>query len=163
MNTTEYLAEIGRLALSTAIAASPRARQCSERLAGRSIAIDTLDMRFVLNFEPGAVVVSAGDPDADTQADVTVRGSPAALAEAMARGSAPDAKGSADARDTTAVFGDIAVFDDFRDSFRPHLDLGRAGFLAEDLGDAMRLGAKAAESAIEGLVNAVHKGTGRRP
>ena len=166
MNTTEYLAEIGRLALSAAIAASPRARQCSERLAGRSIAIDTLDMRFVLNFEPGAVAVSAGDPDADPQADVTVRGSPAALAEAMARGSAPDApeaKGSADARDSTAVFGDIAVFDDFRDSFRPHLDLGRAGFLAEDLGDALRLGAKAAESAIEGLMNAVQRGGGRRP
>ncbi|MYD99407.1 MAG: hypothetical protein F4X98_18735 [Gammaproteobacteria bacterium] len=157
MNTTEYLAEIGRLALSTAIAASPRARQCSQRLAGRSIAIDTLDMRFVLNFEPGAVVVSAGDPDADPQADVTVRGSPAALAEALARGSAPDATGS------TAVFGDIAVFDDFRDSFRPHLDLGRAGFLAEDLGDALRLGAKAAESAIEGLMNAVQRGGGRRP
>lgn len=155
MKTTDSLAEIGRIALSTAIAASPRARRCSERLAGRSIAIDTLDMRFVLNFEPGAVVVSAADPNVDSQADVTVRGSPAALAEAMARGSAPG--------DSSAVFGDIAVFDDFRDSFRPHLELGHAGFLAEDLGDALRLGAKAAESAIEGLMNAVSRGRDRRP
>ena len=157
MKTAESLAEIGRLALSAAIAASPRARQCSERLAGRSIAIDTLDMRFVLDFEPGAVSVSAGDPDADPDADVTVRGSPAALAEAMARGSAPDAG------DSAAVFGEIAVFDDFRDSFRPHLQLGPSGFLAEDLGDALRLGAKAAESAIEGLMNPIQRGGGRRP
>lgn len=157
MKTRESLAEIGRLALSAAIAASPRARQCSERLAGRTIAIDTLDMRFVLNFEPGAVVVSAADPDADPPADVTVRGSPAALAEAMVRGSAPDAG------DSAAVFGDIAVFDDFRNSFRPHLELGPASFLAEDLGDALRLGVKAAESAIEGLLNAVQKGGGRHP
>ena len=155
MKTTESLAEIGRMALAAAIAASPRARRCSERLAGRSITIDTLDMRFVLNFEPGAVVVGAGDPNVDTQADVTVRGSPAALAEAMARGSTPG--------DSIAVFGDIGVFDDFRDSFRPHLELGPGGSLAEDLGDALRLGAKAAESAIEGLMNAVRRGPGRRP
>ena len=156
MKTADSLAEMGRLALATAIAANSRARRCSERLAGRTIAIETLDMRFVLSFEPGVVGVTAGDPDADPPADATVRGSPAGLAEAMARGSA------ADAGDSAAVFGDTALFDDFRDSFRPHLELGPAGFLAEDFGDALRLGAKAAESAIEGLVNTIHRGGGKR-
>lgn len=156
MKTAESLAEVGRLALSAAIAASPRARECSERLAGRTIAIETLDMRFVLKFEPGAVGVTPGDPEAGEPADATMRGSPGALVDAMARGPAPDSG------DSVAVFGDTAAFDDFRDSFRPHLDLGPASSLAEDLGDALRLGAKAAESAIEGLVNAIQRGGGSR-
>ncbi len=156
MKAADPLAEMGRLALAAAIAASSRARRCSERLAGRTIAIETLDMRFMLSFEPGVVGVTAGEPDADPPADATVRGSPAALAGAMARGSSPDAG------DSAAVFGDTALFDDFRDSFRPHLELGPTGLLAEDFGDALRLGAKAAESAIEGLMNTIQRGKGKR-
>ncbi len=133
------LAELGGLALSAGIAANPAARACSERLAGRSLAIETLTARFVIHFEPGAVRV-----DADTDpADATLRGSPAAVAATLAGG-----------EETAAVLGDSAVFEDFRDSFRPRLEVP-GKFVLEDLGDIVRLGAKAAESALEGLANAM--------
>ena len=104
-------------------------------------------MRIVVHFEAGAVRVDAGDDPADA----TVRGSPAAVAATMA-------SGVDSAADTAAVFGDVAAFEDFRDSFRPHL--GPAQALAEDLGDALRLGGKVVESALEGIANAVRGGRG---
>jgi len=145
------LAEIFRLTLAAAVAASPDARRCTERLAGRCLAVETLDARFVLHFEPGLVRI---EPD-DGPADATLRGSPVALANAMVL--APHGEQA----DTAAVFGDHTLFEDFRDSFRPHIDLGPADHLKEDLGDAVRLGAKAVESAIEGLANAL-RGSGRK-
>ncbi|MDE0039015.1 MAG: hypothetical protein OXU77_15905 [Gammaproteobacteria bacterium] len=133
------LAELARLALSAGIAASPAARACSERQAGRSLAIETLTARFVIHFEPGAVRV-----DTDTgPADATLRGSPAAVAATLAG-----------REETAAVLGDPALFEDFRDSFRPRLEVP-GKFVLEDLGDIVRLGVKAAESALEGLANAV--------
>ncbi|MXY58892.1 MAG: hypothetical protein F4029_12245 [Gammaproteobacteria bacterium] len=138
-NPSAALAELARLTLSAGIAANPTARACSERLAGRSLAIETLEARFVIHFEAGAVRVDSGtDP-----ADATVRGSPGAVAATLAGG-----------EDTAAILGDAALFEDFRDSFRPRLDMpGR--FVFEDIGDIVRLGAKAAESALEGLANAL--------
>ena len=133
------LAELARLGLSAAIAANPAARACCERLAGRSLAIETLEARFVIRFEPGAVRVdTVGGP-----ADATLRGSPAAVAATLAGG-----------EETAAILGDSALFEDFRDSFRPRLETP-GKFVFEDLGDIVRLGAKAAESALQGLANAV--------
>ncbi|MCY3621647.1 MAG: hypothetical protein OXH68_08030 [Gammaproteobacteria bacterium] len=133
------LAELARLALSAGIAANPAARACSGRLAGRSLAIETLDARFVIHFEPGAVRLDTGtDP-----ADATLRGSPASLAATLAG-----------REETAAVLGDTALFEDFRDSFRPRLEVP-GKFVLEDLGDIVRLGVKAAESTLEGLANAV--------
>lgn len=133
------LAEFARLGLSAGIAANPAARACSERLAGRSLAIETLEARFVIHFEPGAVRVEPGTD----QADATLRGSPAAVAATLAG-----------REETAAILGDPALFEDFRDSFRPRLDLP-GKFVFEDLGDIVRLGLGAAESALEGLANAV--------
>ena len=136
-------AELARLALSAGIAANPTARACSERLAGRSLAIETLEWRFVIHFEPGRVQV-----DTDTgPTDATLRGSPGAVAATLAG-----------REETAAVLGDPALFEDFRDSFRPRLEVP-GKFVLEDLGDIVRLGAKAAESVLEGLANAVR---GRR-
>ena len=133
------LAELARVALSAGIAANPAARACSERQAGRSIAIETLEARFVIHFEPGVVRVDTGTGPADA----TLRGSPASLAATLAG-----------TDETAAILGDSALFEDFRDSFRPRLEVP-GKFVLEDLGDIVRLGAKAAESALEGLANAV--------
>ena len=133
------LAQLAQLALTAGIATSPAARACSDRLAGRSVAVETLEARFVIHFDSGAVRVETGDDEADA----TVRGSPAAVAATLAG-----------TEETAAILGDTAIFEDFRDSFRPRLELpGR--FVFEDLGDIVRLGLKAAESALEGLANAV--------
>ena len=130
------------MALAAAIAASSEARQCSERLAGKKIAVETLDQRWLIAFEPGKANVERGDGEADA----TVRGSAAALLGAFAR----DRDGGA------AVFGDVELFEDFRSAFRPHLKLPEfVGQFAEDAGDAVRVGAKAARSAVEGLSGAV--------
>ena len=132
------LAQTARVALSAAMSASPEARRCSERLAGRRLAFETLDARFVVHFEPGAIRVEAGDDPADA----TVRGSPAAVAATLLN-----------AEESVAVLGDAAVFEDFRDSFRPRLDLGPGKFLLEDIGDIAGLGLRAVQSAFEGLAN----------
>ena len=133
------LAQLAQLALSAGIAANPAARACSERLAGRSLAVETLDERFVIHFEAGAIRVEPGDGETDA----TLRGSPAAVAATLAG-----------TEETAAILGDTAVFEDFRDSFRPRLVLP-GKFVLEDLGDIVRLGLKAAGSALEGFANAV--------
>ncbi|MCY3838418.1 MAG: hypothetical protein OXH09_07235 [Gammaproteobacteria bacterium] len=138
-HTSAALAELARLALTAGIAANPAARACSERLAGRSLAIETLEWRFVVHFAPGAVRVNTGTGPADA----TVRGSLAAVATTLAG-----------TEETAAVLGDTALFEDFRNSFRPRWEVP-GKFVFEDLGDIVRLGAKAAESALEGLANAV--------
>ncbi|MDE0419600.1 MAG: hypothetical protein OXK76_01755 [Gammaproteobacteria bacterium] len=135
------LAELARLALSAGIAANPAARACTERLAGRTLAIETLQARFIIHFEPGAVRVETGD----APADATLRGSPGAVAATLAG-----------TEETAATLGDTTLFEDFRDSFRPRLDLP-GQYVLEDLGDIVRMGMKAVESAVEGLANAMGK------
>ena len=142
------LAELLRLALTAAIKANAEARRCSERLAGRSIALETLSWRFLVVFEAGAVRVETGTG----AADATVKGSPAAVLAALAT----------DADETAAIFGDTALFDDFRESFRPHLELpADAAYWAEDAADAMRIGVAAARSAVQGLAAALRTGNDR--
>lgn len=135
------LAQLARLALSAAIATNATARACSERLAARSLAIETLAARFVIHFQAGAVRVETGDGPADA----TVRGSPSTVAATLAG-----------IEDAAAILGDTALFEDFRDSFRPRLELP-GKYVLEDLGDLVRLGAKTVESALEGIANAVNK------
>lgn len=128
-----------RVALATAIATNADARACANRLAGKTIALECLDHRAIIRFEDGEAHVESEPADAD----VTVRGSPAAMASALLGSD----------RETAAVFGDVDVFEDFRQSFRPHLALPNAfDHLAEDAGDAARLAARAAQSAFEGLL-----------
>lgn len=140
-----------RLALAAAIAASDDAKQCTARLAGKTIAVETLDQRWLIRFEAGKAQVehagqAARPPEAADEADATVRGSLAAVIEAFAR----DREGAA------AVLGDAALFNDFRAAFRPHLPLPASlGQFAEDAGDAVRVGAKAAKSALEGISGSV--------
>ncbi len=135
------LAELTRLVLSAGIAVNPAARACSERLAGRALAIETLEARVIIRFESGAVRVDSGDGSADA----TLRGSPGAVAATLAGN-----------EETAAVLGDAALFEDFRNAFRPRLDLP-GKFVVEDLGDIVRLGMRATESVLEGLANAVRK------
>ena len=127
------------MALRTALATSAEARACAARQAGKAIAFESLGERWIVRFEDGAAQVESGE----TEANATVRGSPAAVLGALLGGE----------RHTAAVLGDAEVFEDFRASFRPHLHLPHAPrHLAEDIGDAAHLAARAAQSALEGLL-----------
>ena len=138
------VAKTMQVSLSAAIAASTDARECCARLAGKSIAFESVDERLVLHFEGSSVRVdSEGE-----ETDATVRGAPSAVMAALFGTGA----------ETVAVLGDPAVFEDFRDSFRPHLNLPpTAERFMEDAGDAVRVGAKAMKSAWEGMAAATRE------
>ena len=132
-----------RATLRAAIATSEEARACTDRLAGKSIAFESLGERWVVRFESGVAHVESGD----MEADATMRGSPVAVLGALL--------GSE--RHAAPVLGDAAAFEDFRTSFRPHFSLPlplphAPRHLAEDIGDAAHLAARAAQSALEGLL-----------
>ena len=135
------VAETLRLTLSAALAASTEAKQCSERLAGKSIAVETLDQRLLITFEAGAVTVEPSD----AEADATVRGSPMAVIGTLAS-----------RRETAAILGDAELVEDFSASFRPHINIPTSvGDFAQDAGDAARVGGRAVRSALDGLSHAV--------
>ena len=143
MNTFQMgaVAKTVEVSLTAALTTSSDARDCCERLAGKAIAFESLDERLVVCFESSSVHVETQTDEADA----TVRGSPTAVLGALF------GKGG----DTVAVLGDVTVFEDFRDSFRPHLKLPPAvERFMEDAGDAVRVGAKAVKSAIEGVAAA---------
>lgn len=136
-----------RFALSAAIRANQAARDASERLAGKTMLLEAAGQRWRLRFEAGAVAVDALGQEDEAAADVTVRGSLAALLRAFA---------SDEAGERVAVIGDADLFDDFRVAFRPHLQLpDSVAHLAEDAGDAVRVGVQAARSAAEGVGRAM--------
>ncbi|MCY4011328.1 MAG: hypothetical protein OXG82_01290 [Gammaproteobacteria bacterium] len=143
MNTFQLgaVAKTVEVSLSAALTTSSDARDCCARLEGKTIAFESLDERLVVCFESSSVHV---ETETD-EADATVRGSPTAVLGALF------GKGG----DTVAVLGDATVFEDFRDSFRPHLKLPPAAErFMEDASDAVRVGAKAVKSAIEGVATA---------
>ena len=143
MNTFQMgaIAKTVEVSLSAALTTSSDARDCCARLEGKTIAFESLDERLVVCFESSSVRV---ETEID-EADATVRGSPTAVLGALF------GKGG----DTVAVLGDATIFEDFRDSFRPHLKLPPAAErFMEDAGDAVRVGAKAVKSAIEGVATA---------
>lgn len=146
MNTFQLgaVAKTVEVSLSAALTASADARDCCVRLKGKAIAFESLDERLVVCFESSSVHV---ETETD-EADATVRGSPTAVLGALF------GKGG----DTVAVLGDATIFEDFRDSFRPHLKLPPAAErFMEDAGDAVRVGAKAVKSAIEGVATATRE------
>lgn len=146
MNTFQLgaVAKTVEVSLSAALTASADARDCCARLEGKAIAFESLDERLVVCFESSSVHV---ETETD-EADATVRGSPTAVLGALF------GKGG----DTVAVLGDATIFEDFRDSFRPHLKLPPAAErFMEDAGDAVRVGAKAVKSAIEGVATATRE------
>ena len=111
--------------------------------------VEAVGQRWRLRFEPAAVAVEAENDGAGSgePADVTVRGSLPALLRALA---------SEQGGGSVAVDGDSAMFEDFRTAFRPHLQLpASARQVAEDAGDAVRVGAQAARSAMDGVGRAV--------
>ena len=135
------IARTVEVSLSAALAASSDARDCCERLAGKAIAFESLDERLLVRFEGSSVAVETEGGEAEA----TVRGSPTAVLGALFGTDG----------DTVAVLGDAAVFEDFRDSFRPHLTLPDAAErFMEEAGDAVRIGAKAVKSALEGVAAA---------
>lgn len=138
------LHEAMRVALRTAIATNAEAHACTRRLAGKSIAFEWLDQRLVIHFDDGVAHVDG----AAEAASATVRGSPLAVLGALLGGE----------RDTAAVLGDAEALADFRASFRPHLP-EPPRHLAEDIGDAAHLAARAAQSALEGLLGALREHT----
>ena len=143
MNTFQMgaIAKTVEVSLSAALTTSSDARDCCARLEGKTIAFESLDERLVVCFESSSVRVETEIEEADA----TVRGSPTAVLGALF------GKGG----DTVAVLGDATIFEDFRDSFRPHLKLPPAAErFMEDAGDAVRVGAKAVKSAIEGVATA---------
>ena len=143
MNTFQLgaVAKTVEVSLTAALTTSSDARDCCERLAGKAIAFESFDERLVVCFESSSVHVETQTDEADA----TVRGSPTAVLGALF------GKGG----DTVAVLGDATVFEDFRDSFRPHLKLPPTmERFMEDAGDAVRVGAKAVKSAIEGVAAA---------
>ena len=120
--------------LRGALRLNSRARFAAERLAGRSIALDMPDTRWLIVFADADVEVLEDD---DTAADATVRGSmPAVFAELGGFGS------------EAARLGDLELIDDFITSFRPNFDPKDA---LTDLQDATRVGVAAVQSAFEGL------------
>ena len=136
-----------QFALAAAIRANEAARDASERLAGKTMLLETAGQRWRLRFEAGAVAVDAIGQEGEAAAEVTVRGSLPALLRAFA---------SNQAAERIAVIGDSALFEDFRTAFRPHLNLPDSmAHLAEDAGDAVRVGVQAARSAAEGVGRAV--------
>lgn len=140
------VADALRLALAAAIRANEAARDASARLAGKTMLLETAGQRLRLRFEDGEVAVD-GDASGEDEADVTVRGSLPALLRAFA---------SDKAAERVAVIGDTELFEDFRTAFRPHLQLpDSVSHLAEDAGDAVRVGVQAARSAAEGVGRAV--------
>lgn len=143
MNTFQMgaIAKTVEVSLSAALTTSSDARDCCARLEGKTIAFESLDERLVVCFESANVRV---ETEID-EADATVRGSPTAVLGALFGKDG----------DTVAVLGDATIFEDFRDSFRPHLKLPPAAErFMEDAGDAVRVGAKAVKSAIEGVATA---------
>lgn len=136
-----------RLALSAAISASESARACSERLAGKTVLLEASGQRWRLRFQAGEVAVDVPAEDDREEADVTVRGSLPSLLRAFV---------SREGAQAVAVIGDAELFEDFRTSFRPHLAMPSSfGHFAEDAGDAVRVGAQAARSAVDGVGRAV--------
>lgn len=138
-----------RLALTGVMATNAEARACCARLAGKAIAVECWDQRVLIRFQhedgESRVDVDASENPA-AQADVVVRGSPAAVIGALTGVSG----------NTAAVFGDVDLFVDFRRSFRPHAAFaGAFDQLAEDAGDAVFIAARAARSALEGLLGAL--------
>lgn len=144
--------EIVRAALQMAARANP---ERAEALAGKRVGIEVPNERFVVEFEAGEdedmalSVVS----DSVTECDATLRISVAGLLSRFADD------------DAASTHGDADVMADFFALLRPRLPLPDGmpspdfGAIGEDVGDALRLGARAAQSVFEAALGATPGGS----
>ena len=125
--------EMVRAALTAAARVNP---QGAAGLEGRRIAIEVPGERLVIVFA-GAGAVSVVSDD-DGECDATLRGSLAGVLAHLA------------GREGAAAMGDGAVVDGFLALVRPRLpEAPDVRTLGEDVGDAVRLGVRAAQSVLQ--------------
>lgn len=139
--------EVVRAALAAAAKVNPDA---ASALEGRRVAIEVPGERLVVAFAAGgAVAVSS---DADGACDATLRGSLAGVLAHLA------------GKEGAAAMGDEAVIADFVALVRPRMPAAAPDVRAfgEDVGDAVRLGVRAAQSVLQ-TVAGVPPGGGERP
>ena len=143
--------EIVRAALQMAARANP---ERASALAGRRVGIEVPNERFVVEFEAGddedaALSVTS---DSVTECDATLRISVAGLLSRFADD------------DAASTHGDADVMADFFALLRPRLPLPDGmpspdlSAIGEDVGDALRLGARAAQSVFEAALGATPSG-----
>ena len=143
--------EIVRAALQMAARANP---ERASALAGKRVGIEVPSERFVVEFEAGddedaALSVMS---DSVTECDATLRISVAGLLSRFADD------------DAASTHGDADVMADFFALLRPRLPLPDGmpspdlSAIGEDVGDALRLGARAAQSVFEAALGATPGG-----
>ena len=144
--------EVVRAALQVAVRANPEG---AAALVGRRVGIEVPNERFVVGFEAGedGRVVLSVVADSVAECDATLRISLAGLLSRFADD------------DAASVQGDSDVMADFLALLRPRLPLPEGlprpnlGAIGEDVGDALRLGARAAQSAFEAALGATPGGS----
>lgn len=134
--------EVVRAALSAAARVNPDA---ASALEGRRIALEVPGERLVVAFAGGAIAVSS---DPDVACDATLRGSLAGVLAHLA------------GREGAAAMGDEAVVAGFLDLVRPGLPSTAPDVraLGEDVGDAVRLGVRAAQSVLQTMAGVPPQG-----
>lgn len=159
--------EVVRGALQLAARANP---ERAAALVGKSVGIEVPNERFVVAFEAGedghAALSVASDSVAEC--DATLRISIAGLLLRLrALAGAPAVASQRAAVDDAAasVLGDGDVMADFLALLRPRLPLPEGlpspnlGAIGEDVGDALRLGARAAQSVFDAVSGAAPGGS----
>lgn len=143
--------EIVRAALQMAARANP---ERASALAGRRVGIEVPNERFVVEFEAGddEDATLSVMSDSVTECDATLRISVAGLLSRFAD------------EDAASTHGDADVMADFFALLRPRLPLPDGmpspdlSAIGEDVGDALRLGARAAQSVFEAALGATPGG-----
>ena len=143
--------EIVRAALQIAARANP---ERAAALAGKRVGIEVPNERFVVEFEVGEDEDTALSVMSDSVADcdATLRISVAGLLSRFADD------------DAASTHGDADVMADFFALLRPRLPLPEGmpspdlSAIGEDVGDALRLGARAAQSVFEAALGATPGG-----
>ena len=137
------------------MAARVNAPERAAALAGKRVGIEVPNERFVVEFETGEDEEAALSvmSDSVTDCDATLRISVAGLLSRFADDEAASTHGDAD------------VMADFLALLRPRLPLPDGlpspdlGAIGEDVGDALRLGARAAQSVFEAALGATPGGS----
>ena len=147
----ELQVEIVRAALQMAARVNPEG---AAALAGKRVGIEVPNERFVVEFEAGEDEDTALSvmSDSVTDCDATLRISVAGLLSRLADD------------DAASTHGDADVMADFLALLRPRLPLPDGvpspdlGAIGEDVGDALRLGARAVQSVFEAALGATPGG-----
>lgn len=144
--------EVVQGALQMAARANP---ERAAALAGKRVGIEVPNERFVVEFEAreaGGAALSVTS-DSVAECDATLRISVAGLLSRFVDD------------DAASLLGDADVMGDFLALLRPRLPLPEGlpspnlGAIGEDVGDALRLGARAAQSVFEAALGATPGGS----